>query len=307
MNLRHLEHLLAIADTGSFSRAAVRLFITQSALSRSIQGLESELGGPVLDRLGKRNTLTPLGLEVVARARPILRDLEALRDSARLLQHGDLGRISVGLGSGPAALLTVPLLTTVAREYPGLRVSVTHGPAELLVMQLRNRQCDALVVDLRRVVPAADLQIEALPEQRAGFIVRAGHPLAGATRVTLPQVLKYPVACTPLSDEVIRLMVDQYGLQAHPSEMVRLECDDVSVLLATVEQSDAVFLGVHAAARAGLDAGRLTLLPMQPDLRARARYAVITLAGRTTAPAMASFRQILQTHLYDDAQQSGAG
>lgn len=303
MNLRHLEHLLAVADTGSFSRAAGRLFITQSALSRSIQGLEEELGGPVLDRLGKRNTLTPLGLEVVARARPILRDLEALRDSARLLQQGDLGRISVGLGSGPAALLTIPLLTTVARDYPSLRVSVTHGPAELLVMQLRNRQCDALVVDLRRVVPAPDLQIEALAEQRAGFIVRSGHPLAGAPRVSLAQVLAYPVACTPLSDEVIRLMVDQFGLQAHPSEMVRLECDDVSSLLAAVEQSDAVFLGVHAAARAGLESGRLTLLPLHPDMRARARYAVITLAGRTTAPAMASFRQILQAHLHDDAQQ----
>ncbi len=214
MNLRHLEHLLAVADTGSFSRAAGRLFITQSALSRSIQGLEEELGGPLLDRLGKRNTLTPLGLEVVERARPILRDLEALRDSARLLQQGDLGRISVGLGSGPAALLTIPLLTTVARDYPSLRVSVTHGPAELLVMQLRNRQCDALVVDLRRVVPAPDLQIEALAEQRAGFIVRAGHPLAGATRVSLAQVLTYPVACTPLSDEVIRLMGKWCGWSA---------------------------------------------------------------------------------------------
>lgn len=306
MNLRHLEHLLAVADTGSFSRAAGRLFITQSALSRSIQGLEEELGGPVLDRLGKRNTLTPLGLEVVERARPILRDLEALRDSARLLQQGDLGRISVGLGSGPAALLTIPLLTTVARDYPSLRVSVTHGPAELLVMQLRNRQCDALVVDLRRVVPAPDLQIEALAEQRAGFIVRSGHPLAGAARVSLAQVRAYPVACTPLSDEVIRLMVDQFGLQAHPSEMVRLECDDVSALLAAVEQSDAVFLGVHAAARAGLESGRLVLLPLHPDMRARARYAVITLAGRTTAPAMASFREILQTHLLDDALQPGA-
>ncbi|HVL45514.1 MAG TPA: LysR substrate-binding domain-containing protein [Acidovorax sp.] len=301
MNLRHLEHLLAVADTGSFSRAAARLFITQSALSRSIQGLEVELGGPVLDRLGKRNTLTPLGQEVVARARPILRDLEALRDSARLLQQGDRGRISVGLGSGPAALLTVPLLTAVARDHPGLRVSVTHGPAELLVMQLRNRQCDALVVDLRRVVPAPDLQIEALAEQRADFIVRSGHPLAGAARVTLAQVLAYPVACTPLSDEVIRLLVDQFGLQAHPSEMVRLECDDVSALLAAVEQSDAVFLGVRAAARVGLDAGRLVPLPMHPDMRTGARYAVITLAGRTTAPAMASFRQILQTHLHDDA------
>lgn len=299
MNLRHLEHLLAIADTGSFSRAAERLFITQSALSRSIQGLESELGGLVLDRLGKRNTLTPLGLEVIARARPILRDLDELRDSARHLQQGDLGRISVGLGSGPAALLTRPLLATVARDYPGLKVSVTQGPAELLVVQLRNRQCDALVVDSRRVVPAQDLQIEALAELSAGFITRAGHPLAGRNRVTLADVLAYPVACTPLSDEVIRLLVEQYGLQAHPSEMVRIESDDVASLLATVDASDAVFLGVQASAQADIEAGRLALLPMHPPVQAKARYAVVTLAGRTTAPAMASFRRILQAHLSD--------
>ncbi len=307
MNLRHLEHLLAVADTGSFSRAAERLFITQSALSRSIQGLENELGGPVLDRLGKRNTLTPLGLEVVARARPILRDLDQLRDSARHLQQGDLGRISVGLGSGPAALLTRPLLSAVARDYPGLKVSVTQGPAELLVMQLRNRQCDALVVDLRRVVPAQDLQIEALAELRAGFIVRQTHPLAGRQRVTLADVMAYPVACTPLSDEVIRLLVDQYGLQAHPSEMVRIECDDVASLLATVGESDAVFLGAQASARADILAGRLVMLPMHPPIKARARYAVVTLAGRTTAPAMASFRHILQAHLSDAGAQTHEG
>ena len=52
MNLRHLEHLLALADTGSFSRAAEKSHVTQSALSRSIQALETELGAPLIDRGG---------------------------------------------------------------------------------------------------------------------------------------------------------------------------------------------------------------------------------------------------------------
>ena len=115
----------------------------------------------------------------------------------------------------------------------------------------------------------------------------------------LTDVLAYPVACTPLSDEVIRLLVDQYGLRAYPSEMVRIECDDVSSLLATVQASDAVFLGAHALTRADIEAGRLVMLPMHPPVQAKARYAVVTLAGRTKAPAMASFRQILQAHLSD--------
>ena len=55
MNLRHLEYLLAVADTGSFSRAAERCHITQSALSGSIQALDAELGARLIDRMGKRN------------------------------------------------------------------------------------------------------------------------------------------------------------------------------------------------------------------------------------------------------------
>ena len=72
MNLKHLAHWLALAETGSFSRAAEKLHITQSALSRSIQVLEEELGGPLVDRIGKKNELTPLGQSVLERARPIL-------------------------------------------------------------------------------------------------------------------------------------------------------------------------------------------------------------------------------------------
>ena len=296
MNIKHLEHLLALADIGSFSRAAEKLFITQSALSRSIQSLEEDLGGKVLDRIGKRNALNPLGLDVVARARHIVRDAAELRHSAKLLQEGGSAAISVGLGSGPAALLMVPLMSAVAK-IPNMRVAVTQGPVELQVLQLRSRQLDAMVVDMRRVIPTADLNIESLAELRAGFVVRAGHPLAQKKSVTLADLLKYPVASTPLSDEVARLLVDQYGLQANPAEMVKLRCDDVTSLISTVSQTDAIFLGVIATARAGLDDGSLVELNVKPKLSATARFAYVTLAGRTEAPAMGYFRQFLREHL----------
>lgn len=296
MNIKHLEHLLALADTGSFSRAAEKLFITQSALSRSIQNLEEELGGLLLDRIGRRNELTPLGLDVVARARHIVRDAAELRHNARLLQGEGQVSISVGLGSGPAALLMLPLLCSAARQQ-GMRVSITQGSVELQVVQLRNRQIDAMVVDMRRVIPAADLNIESLAELHAGFVVRAGHPLAGRSTLQLADVLRYSIASTPLSDEVARMMVDQYGLQANPAEMVNLRCDDVASLVSAVAQTDAVFLGVIAAARTGLADGSLVELNVRPRLTVGARYAYVTLAGRTEAPAMASFRSFVAGHL----------
>jgi len=296
MNIKHLEHLLALADLGSFSRAAEKLFITQSALSRSIQSLEEDLGGKVLDRIGKRNELTPLGLDVVARARHIVRDAAELRHSAKLLQEGGNAAISVGLGSGPAALLMVPLMSAAAK-MPAMRVAVTQGPVELQVLQLRSRQLDAMVVDMRRVIPTADLNIESLVELRAGFVARADHPLAQKKAVTLADLSRYPVASTPLSDEVARLLVDQYGLPANPAEMVKLRCDDVTALITTVSQTDAIFLGVIAATRAGLDDGSLVELRVKPKLSATARFAYVTLAGRTEAPAMGFFRQFVRDHL----------
>lgn len=70
MNLRQLEHLLAVADSGSFSRAAEQQHITQSALSHSIQALEAQLDERLIDRVGKSNELTPFGHAVAARAAP---------------------------------------------------------------------------------------------------------------------------------------------------------------------------------------------------------------------------------------------
>ena len=298
MNIKHLEHLLALADTGSFSRAAEKLFLTQSALSRSIQSLEIDLGAKVLDRIGKRNELTPLGQDVVARARHIVREAAELRQSAKLLQDGGRGSISVGLGSGPAALLLVPLMCA-ASTRAGMRVAVTQGPVELQILQLRSRQLDAMVVDMRRVIPATDLNIESLAELRGGLVVRAGHPLAAQKSVTLADVRRYPVASTPLSDEVARALVDQFGPQANPSEMVTLRCDDVASLVQTAAQTDAVFLGVIATARSGLADGSLVELALVPALRATARFAYVTLAGRTEAPAMAYFREFVREHLRD--------
>lgn len=299
MNLKHLAHLLALAETGSFSRAAEQLHLTQSALSRSIQALEDELGGRLLDRIGKRNELTPLGQTVVTRARRIVLEAADLQRSVELLQQGDLGSIRVGLGSGPGALLMTPLLQHMARHHPRVRVSISRGSTELQLGQLRARQLDALVIDVRRIAPAPDLTIAALAELRGGFVCRAGHPLAGVAPVPFQRLLAYPLVSTPLSDEVARLLVDHYGAVADPAQMVTLQCEEVASLIDTVAETDAIFLGIVAAARPGIEAGTLTEIRVHPPLRGGARFAYVTLAGRTEAPVMAILRRFVDERLRD--------
>ena len=284
---------MALAETGSFSRAAERLHITQSAFSRSIQGLEDELGGRLVDRIGKRNELTALGQAVLRRARSVVREAEELRRSVQLMSAGDGGEIRVGLGSGPGALLMTQTLRHMAEHHPRVRVRIARGSTELQLLQLRARELDAIVVDVRRVAPAPDLLIEPVAELRAGFIAAAGHPLARARRVRFEDLLAWPIASTPLSDEVARLLIEQYGPQADPASLVGLQCEDIASLLQVVEQTEAVYLGIVAAAAAGLKGGRLRELKLIPALRATARFACVTLHKRTEAPALALFRAFM--------------
>lgn len=300
MNLRQLEHLLAVAETGSFSRAAQRLHLTQSALSRSIQMLEDDLGARLIDRMGRRNELTPLGEAVAAQARHLVAGAEDLRRSLSWLKLGTGGAIRVGLGSGPGVLLMTPFLVHVAREHPEVRVHIMRGSIDLQLQQLRQRELDALVVEVRSVTPAPDLVVEEVAEMRAGFVCRSGHPLRASGRpVGFDALRRYPLASTPLAGEVEHMMVRQFGPAAHPAQAVQLRCEDVASLIETVRQSDAIFLGTVAAARAGIAAGELAELATEPALGASARFAIVTLTGRTESPSMGLFRRFVGERLKD--------
>lgn len=301
MNLKHLAHWLALAETGSFSRAAEKLHITQSALSRSIQVLEDDLGGPLVDRVGKKNELTPLGRSVLERARRIVHEAHELKQGAALLQQGGMGSLRVGLGSGPGAMLMTPWLKYMAEHHPSVQVAVSRGSTELQLMQLRERQLDALVVDVRRVATAPDLNMAHIVELRAGFVCRRGHPILAQfpDQVPFDALLAYPMASTPLSQEVARIMVDHYGPRANPAHMTTLQCEEIPSLIDVVQQTDAIYLGILGAARQGLASGSLVELAMDPPFRAGALLALITLAGRTELPIMSVFREFVTRQLTD--------
>lgn len=288
MNIRHLRHLLAIAETGSFSRAAERSFITQSALSRSIRALEAELGQPLFDRVGRHTELTPFGREALERARQLTGAADELRERGQRAADGSEGQLRIGLGSGPGAMLMTPLLLQCALQRPRLHVQVARASTELLVQALRERQLDALVVDVRSLRPAPDLQTQQLHEMRGAFLVRRGHPLARRrTPADLATLRRYPVASTPLSDEVARVLVERYGPQADPAVCVGLRCEELSSLVAVARDSDAVLLAVRAAAP------DLVALPLRPALATHARFALVTLRRRTPAPGLELLRRLM--------------
>lgn len=294
MTLVQLKHLIALAKSGSFSKAAQALHLTQPALSRSIRALEDELGIPLFDRVGRRIELTPFGSEVLGRAQQLVFEADELRDSGTRMREGVGGVVRIGMGSGPGAMLMTPFLMHMATHHPKMRVVVSRGGTDLLAQALRARTLDALVVDIRSLKPAADLTVSALHEMRGVFMCRRGHPLARLRGgVGFDSVLRYPIASTPLSDEVARTLVETYGPSAHPAQCVTVQCEEIPSLVEVVRRSDAVLLAIRAAAP------DLVELQMKPAMEGVARFGLVTLRRRTEAPTLPILRELMQDLLRD--------
>lgn len=294
MTLVQLRHFISLAETGSFSKSAKALFLTQPALSRSIRSLEDELGLSLFDRVGRRSELTPYGQEVLERARHLVEEADEIKSSGRRLSEGQSGVVRLGMGSGPGAMLMTPLLMHMATRHPGIRIEIARGGTELLTQSLRQRVLDALVVDVRSLQPSSDLTTEVLYEMRGAFLCRRGHPLARKHQgVTFTALQKYPIASTPLSDEVARILMERYGPQAHPTQCVTLRCDELHSLIDVTRRSDAILLAIRSAAP------DLTELSMRPALDAVARFGLVRLAGRTVSPALQMVRDLMQELMHD--------
>jgi len=294
MTLVQLRHLITLARSGSFTRAAEELFLTQPALSRSIRALEDELGQPLFDRVGRRNLLTPFGAQTLERARQLVLDADELAGSGAQARAGRAGTVRIGLGSGPGAMLMTPLLRTMAKSHSAIHVEVARGHTDVLTRSLRERRLDALVIDSRSLAPASDLRVAHLVEMRGAFMVRANHPLTRwKGNLRFDMLRQFPIASTPLSDEVARIMVERYGPAAHPSECVTLRCEEIPSLVEVARRSDAVLIAIRAAAP------DLVELTLRPAINTTARFGIVTLARRAEPPALPIVRKLFTDLMKD--------
>ncbi|MFM7121944.1 MAG: LysR family transcriptional regulator [Gammaproteobacteria bacterium] len=179
LNLHDLQAFVAVAETGSFSRAAQRLHLTQPAISRRVQALETTVRTRLFDRVGKQVYLTDAGQLLLPRASRLLQDAE---DSRRLLETlddgvaGVLGLVTshhVGLHRLP------PVLRTFTRQYPDVQLDIRFEDSEAAHQLIRRAESEIAVVTLDPAGPE-DLRSEPLWHDPLCVTVAADHPLTRA-------------------------------------------------------------------------------------------------------------------------------
>ena len=300
MDLRHLTHLVALADTCHFARAAERVHLSQPAFSRSIQALERQVGMRLFERGSGDIRPTPAGTFLVARARQLLFDMRCVRRDVELYRDTQLGDTAFGVGPFPAATLAPQVLTELRRNHPlvGLRVEINNW--YMLLERLRGEDIEFFVADIRDVPTEPALQVQPLGGQPGHFYVRAGHPLQERP-YRLQEVWPYGVIATRIPAAIRQMLAGLLDASAGQPLSLALECDDVQILRAVALGTDSLLATTDAAVRDDVQSGALRLLAISDLPTPRVEMGLVSLRQRTPSPmaqrAIDCFKRVaLQTN-----------
>lgn len=225
MDLRQLAALVAVAETGTFSAAADALHTVQSNVSTHVARLERELGATLVDRAAGR--LTEEGELVVARARRVQAELEALTSDVASLRHEVAGATRLGVIGTTARWLVPALLAAMEERHPRVQVTVLEGNTTSLLPQLASGAVDVGVVNFPATDP--DVLLEPLFDEDFIVVAPSGHPLAGATTLTVADLADHELIMPPPGAS-IRVDLDRAAAAAGVRLRPKAELDGIRLI-----------------------------------------------------------------------------
>ena len=258
MDFDQLTTFLEITRLGNFSRAADRVFRSQSAVSAQIRQLEQDYGAKLLDRSGKKVQLTPAGRVLSEYATRLL----ALRgESMRAVADGDnipRGVLAIGANEATCLYVLPNAFTEYLRLYPGVQISIYRSFSNKIVDKLEDGAIDVGIVTLP--VKSQTLVVRRIFHDRLVLMTCVGHPLAKHESVSIEHLVEYPVIL-PKSGSTRRTM-DKL-LRPHQSRVrVAMELPSVAMIKAFVASGMGVSMISESFATREQAAGELKLIAL---------------------------------------------
>jgi DNA-binding transcriptional LysR family regulator len=254
MDLRQLEIIRVIADTGSFTAAGEKLHVSQSAISRQILLLEEELGEPVFHRIGRRIRITPAGESLLQLSHRVFQDLQETVSTISEKRDSLSGTIRL-VGGMTVCLYVFPtLLAEVRRVHPHLDLKVTVGSAERSIAMLRSGAGDLGMITLP--VEATDLVSVPVLQEELLLITYPAHPLAKKKSIT-PADLDGQDFVLFETGSITRRLVEQFFARENVGAEVIMETENVEIIKAMVRNGLGISIIPSQAAASDVKAGQL--------------------------------------------------
>ncbi|WP_416137129.1 LysR family transcriptional regulator [Halomonas sp. HK25] len=190
MDTQSLQAFLAVAESGSFSRAAEQLHLTQPAVSKRIAVLETQIDARLFDRIGRGISLTEAGRVLLPRARQILVMMDDSRRALGNLEGSVAGSLTLATSHHIGLHRLPPLLKAYTRAHPEVRLDLHFLDSEEAYQGVLDGTLEIAVVTL---APHPDPQLEVVPVwvDRLGFVCAPDHPLAARGRLVLHELCEH--------------------------------------------------------------------------------------------------------------------
>jgi len=250
MELRQLEHFVAVAEERNFTRAAERVVIVQSGLSSSIRALEAELGAALFVRSTRRVSLTAAGQALLPEARRSLAAARAGRDAVAAVDGLRRGELSVGISQIlPPGVDLLEILAGFQRTYPGVEMHLRQGGPSTQLAGLRDGSLDLAFTPLADP-PGGDLVVTTLDHDPLVFVCSPDHPLVGRRRIHLDEIAHKPFVDLP-PDWTVRQLVDRGFASAGLDRRIAIEVNDIDTCLDLVRHGVGVTILPRSAETRG--------------------------------------------------------
>lgn len=287
LDLKRLHQVLTIVRTGSISRAAEELHMTQPALSRSISALEDKYSVRIFERGRGGASLTAAGKLMVAEAGPLLRQARSVEHNFRLYSSGEAGRIAFGMGPLIASLLLPSLTLHFLQQRPKLHLQSVVKAANVMYQELLDDHIEIFFCVEKQVASPLDIIYERVGEIGIALVVRAGHPLAAQSTVERGEIGAYPV-----------LTGAETSMMAQGSASGSFVCDNYHILRDVVLQSDAIWVSSPQLVKRELDEGMLYLLPLtHASVGVSLPVYMVSREGNQLSPVAAAMRDYVRAYL----------
>lgn len=300
MTLVQLKHFVVLAELGSYVQASAALYLTQPALTRSIQALEAHVGAPLLTRHRTGVEPTELGRLLLRHAGALEGQVRDLDRELRLAKGLDLGELRVGVGPWGGSVLVGPVVGRLNALHPGLQLKLVLAPWQELPERARAREVDVVLGELREIEQLPDFECAPLSAHEVCVVARAGHPLTQKPELRAADLFDWPLAGPNLPETALQALAALAAAAGVPPERLRpgllgVTCDSSGILSQVLQESESLSFMPRFMAEDDLRSGRLATLAV-PGLTQSVRFGAAWLRGRTLGGAGEKFVALLHAH-----------
>ena len=255
MEIRQLRAFVAIAESGTFTAGALRVHVTQAAISMQIRQLETEIGAKVFVRAPRHVILTEAGEQLLRRARHILREHDAALDEIAELAGAERGRLRIGSASAMVLTEQLPaILKELRKQHPAAEIAVTSGTSEVLVDQILAGEVDIAFVSLP--VDVRGIKTERLSQDQLVAIASPRHKLAKQKTISAYTLAGERLILGERGGNTRRL-IDQFFAQAGVTLRVAMELSRQQAIRRMVEEDMGVGIVPLQSVKEEVEKGRL--------------------------------------------------